>query len=59
VAAPAIGRCRASGRERRALIDFPLDALHQDLRVAELEQVHDRHHLMAAHSSPGAVRATL
>src|SRR5258705_2707312 len=29
--------------------DLPLDALHQDLRVAELERMHDRHHLMTAH----------
>ena len=28
--------------------DLPLDALHQNLRVAELERMHDRHHLMAA-----------
>src|SRR5262245_592610 len=28
---------------------FPLDALHQDLRVDELERMHDRFHLMATH----------
>jgi len=41
--------CREPGANAARGPDLPLDALHQDLRVAELERMHDRHHLMAAH----------
>ena len=46
-------RDRSLRREPRASAalrqDVPLDALHQHLRLGELERMHDRHHLMAAH----------
>src|SRR5258705_7116217 len=41
--------CRETGAKPSLGPDFPLDALHQDLRVAELERMYDRHHLVAAH----------